>query len=230
MADLVAAPVQVVVGEDDVLLREGIVRLLAETGFEVVGQAGDAEDLLRKALAHRPDVVIADVQMPPGNEDDGLQAALEIRQRRPETGVLVLSNFYEEAYALELIGDSAEGVGYLLKQRVGDLDAFVGAVHRVARGGSALDPEIVGRMLGRRHPDGPLDGLSPRELEVLAAMAEGLSNRGIGEKLCVTDAAIEKHVNRIFHKLELSATPRGHRRVLAVLTYLRGSSDGARIA
>lgn len=230
MGELAAVPVRVVVGEDDVLLREGIVRLLAETGFEVVGQSGDAEDLLRKALAHHPDVVIADVQMPPGNEDDGLQAALEIRQRRPETGVLVLSNFYEEAYALELIGDSAEGVGYLLKQRVGDLDAFVDAVHRVARGGSALDPEIVGRMLGRRTPDGPLDGLSPRELEVLAAMAEGLSNRGIGEKLCVTDAAIEKHVNRIFHKLDLSATPRGHRRVLAVLTYLRGSSDGARIA
>ena len=229
MADLVAAPVQIVVGEDDVLLREGIVRLLTETGFEVVGQAGDAEDLLRKALAHHPDVVIADVQMPPGNDDDGLRAALEIRQRRPETGVLVLSNFYEEAYALELIGDSAEGVGYLLKQRIGDLDAFVGAVHRVARGGSALDPEIVGRMLGRRNPGGPLAELSPRELEVLAAMAEGLSNRGIGEKLFVTDAAIEKHVNRIFHKLELSATPSGHRRVLAVLTYLRGSSDASRI-
>lgn len=230
MADLVAAPVQIVVGEDDLLLREGIVRLLTETGFEVVGQAGDAEDLLRKALAHDPDVVIADVQMPPGNEDDGLQAALEIRRRRPDTGVLVLSNFYEEAYALALIGDSAEGVGYLLKQRIGDLDAFVGAVRRVARGGSALDPEVVGRMLGRRRGTGPLDDLSPREREVLSAMAEGLSNRGIGGKLFVTDAAVEKHVNRIFHKLGLSATPRGHRRVLAVLTYLRGSSDATRIA
>lgn len=230
MVDLVGTPVRIVVGEDDVLLREGIVRLLTETGFEVVGQAGDAKTLLRKALAHGPDVVIADVQMPPSNEDDGLQAALEIRRRLPETGVLVLSNFYEEAYALALIGDSAEGVGYLLKQRVGDVDAFVGAVRRVARGGSALDPEVVGRMLGRRHSAGPLADLSPREREVLAAMAEGMSNRGIAEKLFVTDAAVEKHVNRIFHKLELTATPRGHRRVLAVLTYLRGSSDAARIA
>jgi DNA-binding NarL/FixJ family response regulator len=211
------------------LLREGIVRLLTETGFEVVGQAGDAEDLLRKALAHHPDVVIADVQMPPGNGDDGLQAALEIRRRRPETGVLVLSNYYEEEYALELIGDRAEGVGYLLKQRIGDLDAFVGAVRRVAGGGSALDPEVVGRMLGRRRAPGPLDELSPREREVLAAMAEGMSNRGIAEKLVVTDAAVEKHVNRIFHKLGLSATPSGHRRVLAVLTYLRGSPDTTRI-
>ena len=229
MVDLAGAPAQIVVGEDDVLLREGIVRLLTETGFDVVGQAGDAEDLLRKALAHDPDVVIADVQMPPRNEDDGLRAALEIRRRRPGTGVLVLSNFYEEAYALKLIGDSAEGVGYLLKQRIGDLDAFVGAVRRVARGGSALDPEVVGRMLGRRHAVGPLADLSPREREVLAAMAEGLSNRGIAEKLFVTDAAIEKHVNHIFQKLELGATPRGHRRVLAVLTYLQDASDAARI-
>lgn len=228
--DVVAERVRVVVGDDDVLLREGIVRLLAETGFDVVGQAGDAEDLLRKALAHDPDVVIADVQMPPGNEDDGLRAALELRRRRPGIGVLVLSNFYEEAYALALIGDSAEGAGYLLKQRVGDVDAFVGAVRRVARGGSALDPEVVGRMLGRRRGAGPLADLSPREREVLAAMAEGLSNRGIAEKLFVTDAAVEKHVNRIFHKLDLTATPSGHRRVLAVLTYLRGSSAEARIA
>jgi DNA-binding NarL/FixJ family response regulator len=221
----VSTPVRVVVGEDDLLLREGIVRLLTESGFEVVAQAGDAEDLLRKALAHRPDVVLADVQMPPGHGDDGLRAALEIRRRRPETGVLVVSNFYEEEYALDLIGDRAEGVGYLLKQRIGDLDAFVGAVHRVASGGSALDPEVVARMLGRRRAPGPLDDLSPREREVLAAMAEGKSNRGIAETLVVSDAAIEKHVNRIFHKLGLSATASEHRRVLAVLTYLRGSGD-----
>jgi DNA-binding NarL/FixJ family response regulator len=219
----VTAPVRVVVAEDDVLMREGIVRLLGEAGFEVVGQAGDADSLLRKALAHRPDVVVADVQMPPGRGDDGLRAALELRRQRPETGVLVLSQFYEEHYALELIGDRPEGVGYLLKERVGDVDAFTDAVARVAGGGSALDPEVVGRMLGRRRSHGPLDRLSPREREVLAAMAEGKSNQGIAEALVVTEAAVEKHVTGIFHKLELGQTPTEHRRVLAVLTYLRGS-------
>src|SRR3954462_9309169 len=142
-------------------MREGIVRLLAEGGFEVVAQAGDAEDLLRKALAHRPDVVIADVQMPPGREDDGLRAALELRRQRPETGVLVLSQYYQDQYPLDLIGERAEGVGYLLKERVGDVDAFLQSVARVATGGSALDPEVVGRMLGRRRPGGALDKLSP---------------------------------------------------------------------
>ena len=219
----VSAPVTVVVAEDDVLMREGIVRLLGEAGFEVVAQAGDADSLLRKALAHRPDVVVADVQMPPGLGDDGLRAALELRRQRPETGVLVLSQFYEEQYALELIGDRPEGVGYLLKERVGDVDAFTDAVGRVASGGSALDPEVVGRMLGRRRADGPLDRLSPRERDVLAAMAEGKSNQGIAEALVVTEAAVEKHVTGIFHKLELGQTPTEHRRVLAVLTYLRDS-------
>ena len=218
-----SAPVRVVVAEDDVLMREGIVRLLVEAGFEVVAQAGDADALLRKALAHKPDVVVADVQMPPGGGDDGLRAALELRRQRPETGVLVLSQFYEEQYALELIGDRPEGVGYLLKERVGDVDAFTDAVSRVAAGGSALDPEVVGRMLGRRRADGPLDRLSPRERDVLAAMAEGKSNQGIAQALVVTEAAVEKHVTGIFHKLDLGQTPTEHRRVLAVLTYLRGA-------
>src|SRR3954451_23438127 len=160
-------------------MREGIASLLAEAGLDVVARAGDADDLLRKALAHHPDVVITDVQMPPGRGDDGLRAALELRRQRPETGVLVLSHYYEEEYALELIGERPEGVGYLLKERVGDLDAFVDAVGRVAAGGSALDPEVVGRMLGRRRQDRPIASLTPREREVLGAMAEGMSNNGI---------------------------------------------------
>ena len=216
---------RVVIGEDDVLLREGIARLLVDAGLDVVAQAGDAEDLLRKGLAHRPDVAIVDIQMPPHHQDDGLRAALELRRRHSDTGILILSQFYEEDYAIELIGDRPEGVGYLLKERVGDVDAFVDAVERVAAGGSALDPEVVGRMLGRRRGDGPLEGLSARERDVLAAMAEGKSNRGIAEELVVTDAAVEKHITHIFHKLGLGPTPTEHRRVLAVLTYLRGSSS-----
>ena len=222
---LVSTPVSVVVGEDDVLMREGIVRLLTEAGFEVVAQAGDADDVLRKGLAHRPDVVVADVQMPPDRTDDGLRAALELRRRRPETAVLVLSQFYEEHYALNLIGDRAEGVGYLLKERVGDVDAFVDAVARVAAGGSALDPVVVGRMLGRRPSADPVAQLSARERDVLGAMAEGKSNRGIAEELVVSEAAVEKHVTRIFHKLGIGPTQTEHRRVLAVLTYLRSSSN-----
>jgi DNA-binding NarL/FixJ family response regulator len=217
------APVRIVLGEDDVLLREGIARILAEANFEVVAQAGDAEDFLRKALAHRPDVAVVDIQMPPGHADDGLRAALELRVRLPGTGVLVLSQFYDEQYALDLIADSAEGVGYLLKERVGDVEAFTDAVARVAAGGSALDPEIVGRMRGRRRHDGPLGGLSPRERDVLAQIAEGKSNRGIAQTLVVTNAAVEKHVTSIFHKLGLQTSPTGHRRVLAALAYLRAS-------
>jgi DNA-binding NarL/FixJ family response regulator len=213
----------VVIGEDDVLLREGISRLLAEAGIEVAAQAGDADAFLRKALAHRPDVAVVDVQMPPDHGDDGLRAALELRRRRPETGVLVLSQFYEEQYAVDLIGDSAEGVGYLLKERVGDVDAFTDAVRRVAAGGSALDPEVVGRMLGRRRADGPLEQLSPRDRDVLALMAEGKSNRGIAEALFVTPAAVEKHVTSIFEKLGLKPERTEHRRVLAALTYLRST-------
>jgi DNA-binding NarL/FixJ family response regulator len=213
----------VVIGEDDVLLREGIARLLTEAGLEVVAQAGDAEDLLRKGLAHRPAVVVADINMPPGHGDDGLRAAVELRRRRPETNVLVLSQFYDERYALELIGDRAEGVGYLLKHRVGAVETFIDAVTRVAAGGTALDPEVVGRMLGRRQRDRPLDRLSPREREVVAAMAEGKSNRGIAEALVVSPATVEKHLRSIFDKLELDPVPTEHRRVLAVLAYLRDS-------
>ena len=218
-------PLRVVIGEDDVLLREGIARLLTEAGFEVAAQAGDARDLLRKALAHRPDVAVVDVQMPPGGVDDGLRAAIELRRQHPGIGVLVLSQVYEEHYALELIGDRAEGAGYLLKERVGDLEEFIDAVTRVAAGGSALDPEVVARMLGRRRDEGPVDRLTPRERDVLASMAEGKSNQGIAEALVVTEAAIEKHVTSIFQKLGLGPMPTEHRRVHAVLTYLRDSAS-----
>ncbi|HEY4278522.1 MAG TPA: response regulator transcription factor [Conexibacter sp.] len=214
-------PARVVIAEDDVLMREGISRLLAEAGFEVVAQAGDAEAFLRKALAHRPDVAVVDIQMPPGHGDDGLRAAIELRKRLPRTGVLVLSHYYDERYALDLIGDSAEGVGYLLKERVGDVEAFTDAVGRVAMGGSALDPEVVGRMLGRRRRAGPLDNLTPREREVLANLAEGKSNHGIAEQLVISNAAVEKHVTSIFQKLGLETSPTQHRRVLAALKYLR---------
>ena len=203
-------------------MREGIARLLTEAGFEVVAQAGDAESFLRKALAHHPDVAVVDVRMPPGRSDDGLRAALELRRQRPDTGVLVLSQYYDERYAVDLIGDRAEGVGYLLKERVGDVDVFTDAVARVAVGGSALDTEIVARMLGRRRPQDPLEELTPRERDVLAAMAEGKSNQGIADTLVVTEAAVEKHVTSIFHKLDLAPAAGEHRRVLAVLRYLQG--------
>ena len=216
---------RVVIGEDDVLLREGVARLLAEAGFDVVAQAGDAQDLLRKGLAHHPDVLIADVNMPPSHGDDGLRAAVELRRQRPEVGVLVLSQYCEESYAADLIGDRAEGVGYLLKERVGDVASFIDAVMRVASGGSALDPEVVARMLGRRRRDQPVDRLSARELDVLAAMAEGKSNQGIAQALLISQAAVEKHVTSIFHKLELDPGQTEHRRVLAVLAYLRDSAQ-----
>jgi DNA-binding NarL/FixJ family response regulator len=216
-------PVRVVLGEDDVLLREGIARLLEEAGFEIAAQAGDADAFLRRALAHRADIAIVDVKMPPERTDDGLRAAVELRRRLPETGVLVLSQYCEERLALDLIGDRPDGVGYLLKERVGDVDAFIESVKRVASGGSVLDPEVVAHMLGRRTPEGPLEALTPREREVLAAMAEGKSNQGIAEALYVTPPAVEKHVTNIFQKLGLGPTPNEHRRVQAVLTYLRSS-------
>jgi DNA-binding NarL/FixJ family response regulator len=216
-------PLRVVIGEDQVLLREGLVRLLDSEGFEVVAQAGDAPDLLRKAKAHHPDVVIVDVQMPPDRTDDGLRAAVELRQADEDIGVLVLSQFLEERYALDLVGDSAEGVGYLLKDRVSDVAAFVDAVRRVAAGGSALDPEVVARMVGRRRSHSPIDDLTPREREVLELMAQGKSNHGIADALVVTVAAVEKHVTSIFSKLNLAAEPTEHRRVLAVLATLQQS-------
>jgi len=209
-----------VIAEDSVLLREGLARLLAEAGIEVVAQAGDAEDLMRKTRAHKPDVVITDIRMPPAQSDEGLRAAHEIRTELPGTGVLVLSQYVEEGYAMELLGENAEGVGYLLKDRVADVDRFLDAVRRVADGGSALDPEVVSHMLGRRRREDPLAELTPREREVLGLMAEGRTNSAIAEQLVVTDRAVEKHVTNIFAKLDLTATSDDHRRVLAVLAYL----------
>ena len=215
------APRRVVIGEDDILLREGIARVLAVAGFEVVARAGDADDLLRKGLAHRPDLLVADINMPPGHGDDGLVAALEVRRQRPETSVLVLSQYYEERYAAELLADGADGVGYLLKERVGKVEEFAEAATRVAEGGSAVDPEVVARMLGRRKDKSTIAELSPRELEVMAAMAEGKSNRGIAEALVLSVPAVEKHITRILGKLGIDHVDTEHRRVHAVLTYLR---------
>jgi DNA-binding NarL/FixJ family response regulator len=212
---------RVVVADDSVLLREGVVRLLEENGFEVVAQAGDAEDLIRKVRAHKPDVAVVDIRMPPTNTDDGLRAALEIRAELPDTGVLVLSQYVEEGYALDLVSESAGGVGYLLKDRVADVDRFVESVRRVADGGSALDPEVVSQLVGRARRDDPLEQLTPREREVLELMAEGRSNNAIADKMTVTERAVEKHVTSIFGKLGLPPAPEDHRRVLAVLAFLR---------
>jgi DNA-binding NarL/FixJ family response regulator len=212
---------RVVVADDSVLMREGIVRLLEEAGHEVVAQAGDAEDLTRKVRAHKPDVAVIDIRMPPTNTDDGLRAALELRSELPDTGVLVLSQYVEEGYAVDLLSEGGEGVGYLLKDRVAEVRLFTDAVVRVAEGGSALDPEVVSHMLQRKRSEDPLDELTPREREVLGLMAEGRSNRAVAEQLVVTERAIEKHVTSIFGKLRLPASPEDHRRVLAVLAYLR---------
>ena len=211
---------RVVLADDSVLLRAGVARLLEDAGMEIAGQAGDAEDLLRKVGAHKPDVAVIDVRMPPSHTDEGLRAALDIRANHPHTGVLVLSQYIETRYAMELLSDSAEGVGYLLKDRVADMDHFADAVRRVGEGGSALDPEVVSQLLGRRRADDPLEELTAREQEVLALMAEGRSNHAIAEQLVVTERAVEKHVTSIFGKLRLAPAPEDHRRVLAVLAYL----------
>jgi len=213
---------RIVIADDSVLLRAGLARLLEDAGFDVVGQAADAEDLLRKVRAHRPDVAVTDIRMPPTQTDEGLRAAQQIRTEMPEVGVMVLSQFIDEGYALELLQGSAEGIGYLLKDRVADIDAFVDALRRVGGRGSVLDPEVVSQLLGRRRGDDPLDRLTPREREVLGQMAQGRSNGAIARDLVVTERAIEKHVTSIFSKLGLSAADDGHRRVLAVLTYLKG--------
>jgi DNA-binding NarL/FixJ family response regulator len=213
-------PLRIVVGEDHALMREGIVHVLEEGGFDVVATAADADELLRKARAHRPDVVVTDIRMPPTLTDDGLRAAQAIRAELPEIGVLVLSQFLEARYALDLVGERAQGVGYLLKDRVGDVDTFVDAVRRVASGGSALDPDVVQSMIGRLRIDDPIDELTGREREVLALMAEGRSNKGIAEQLVVTVAAVERHVTSIFGKLGMRPATEDHRRVLAVLGYL----------
>ncbi|HTZ23280.1 MAG TPA: response regulator transcription factor [Streptosporangiaceae bacterium] len=211
---------RVIVGEDQSFVREGIVRVLDDGDFEVVGTAADARDLIRLADAYRPNVVVADIQMPPEHSDDGLRAALAIRVAHPGVGVLVLSQFLEDEYAFALVADGAQGVGYLLKEKVGDLRMFTDAVRRVAEGGSVLDPDVVARLVGRKRTAGPLDSLTRREGEVLALIAEGRSNAGIAQELVVTVAAIERHVTSIFDKLGLHTSPETHRRVLAVLTYL----------
>ncbi len=212
---------RVVIAEDSVLLREGIARLLEESGFEVAGQAGDGEDLLRKVGAHKPDVAVVDVRMPPTHTDEGLRAAHRIRAEHPDTAVLVLSQYVDEAYALDLLSDSTESTGYLLKDRIADIETFTDAVQRVANGGSALDPEVVALLLGRRRREDPLAVLSPREREVLGLMAEGRSNSAMAEALGVSERAVEKHVTSIFSKLDLPPAVADHRRVLAVLTFLR---------
>jgi DNA-binding NarL/FixJ family response regulator len=215
------AALRVVVGEDDVLLQEGIVGILIAAGFDVVARAGDADDMLRKILAFRPDIAIVDVRMPPRREDDGLVVAIQVRRRLPGTGVLVLSQFCEPSFVTDLIDDHAAGVGYLLKERVGDVPSFVDAVRRVAAGGSALDPEVIALMLGHRSLTDAPHLLTPRERQVLAAMAEGNSNLGISETLHLSQASVEKHVTAIFRKLDLPVADTDHRRVLAVLSYLQ---------
>ena len=212
---------RVVLAEDSVLLREGVARLLEDQGFEIVGQTGTADDLMLKVRSYSPNVVIVDIRMPPTHTDEGLRAAQEIRETYPEIGVLVLSQYVEPTYAMELLAESAEGVGYLLKDRVSDVGEFAAAVRRVGEGGSALDPAIVSQLVGRRRRDDPIDQLTPREGEVLEHMAQGRSNQGIADQLVVTERAVEKHVTSIFGKLRLPPAAEDHRRVLAVLTYLR---------
>jgi DNA-binding NarL/FixJ family response regulator len=212
---------RVVVADDVLLTREGIVRLLRDAGIEVVAEAEDAQGLLHQVRLAHPDVALVDIRMPPTHTDEGLVAAQTIRAEHSRVGVLVLSQYVEPAYAMELLGENAEGVGYLLKDRVSDVDEFAAAVRRVAEGGSALDPAVVSQLVGRRRRDDPLEELTPREREVLELMAEGRSNQAIAERLVITLRAVEKHVTSIFGKLRLPATSEDHRRVLAVLTYLR---------
>jgi DNA-binding NarL/FixJ family response regulator len=213
--------VRVVIGEDSLLLREGIARLLESSGLEVVALAGDFDTLVAAVEETRPDVAVVDIRMPPTHTDEGLRAARQIRAARPETGVLVLSQYLDEDYVFALLGDGAQGLGYLLKNRITDGDAFVDAVKRVAAGDAALDPEVVAHLLGRRPAGGPLDELNERERTVLGEMAEGRSNQAIASRMFLSDRAVERHVTAIFAKLKLAATPDSHRRVLAVLTYLR---------
>ena len=212
---------RVAIAEDSVLLREGIARLLDDAGFEVVAQCGDAEDLLLKVASYELDVVIVDIRLPPTHSDEGLKAALQIRASNPSIGVLVLSQYVELGLAMELLAESAEGAGYMLKDRISDVDEFVGAVRRVASGGSAVDPIIVTTLLNRQRPDDPLGQLTPREREVLELMATGSSNQGIADRLVITLRAVEKYVSTIFGKLGLPSSGSDSRRVLAVLLFLR---------
>jgi DNA-binding NarL/FixJ family response regulator len=215
---------RVVIAEDSVLLREGLVRLLADAAIETVATVGDGPGLLGIVEEHEPDLAIVDVRMPPSFTDEGLRAALAVRERRPGTPILVLSQYVEERYATDLIGGGAEGVGYLLKERVSDVAEFIDAVRRIAAGGTVIDPEVIGQLLGRRRADDPLEALTPREREVLGLMAQGRANGAIAEGLVVTEGAVEKHISNIFAKLGLQPAQGGHRRVMAVLAYL-GRAD-----
>ena len=212
---------RVVVADDQALMREGVARLLEDAGHEVVGRAADGDDLARKVRAHKPDVAIVDIRMPPTHVDEGLKAAVAIRAELPGTGVVVLSQYVEERYATRLLADGGDGLGYLLKDRIQEVDRFIEAVERVADGGSALDPEVVARMVGRRRSGDPLESLTKREREVLQLMAEGLSNRAISQRMVVTERAVERHVTNIFSKLRLNTSGEDHRRVMAVLAYLK---------
>jgi DNA-binding NarL/FixJ family response regulator len=213
--------VRVAIAEDSVLLREGVARLLDDAGFEIVAKCDNANDLMLKVRSYDLDVVIVDIRMPPTHTDEGLEAALQIREQHPDVGVLVLSQYVELGLAMKLLSDSAESVGYLLKDRISDVDDFVGAVRRVANGGSAVDPKIVSTLISRQRDDDPLAALTPREREVLELMATGSSNQGIADKLVITLRAVEKYVSSIFGKLGLPSTGSESRRVLAVLTFLR---------
>lgn len=215
-----ASPLRVVLAEDSVLLREGLIRLLSDAGFDVVDACGEAETFLRAVHRHRPDLVIVDVRMPPTFTDEGVRAALVVREQYPDTAVLVLSQYVEENYATELVAGRSHGVGYLLKDRVADVGDFVEALRRVASGGTALDPEVVGQLLSRARRRDPLGRLTPRETEVLQLMAEGRTNTAIAAALVITEGAVEKHVSSIFAKLDLTPTDHDHRRVLAVLRWL----------
>ena len=217
------APIRTVVADDSVLLRDGVVRLLSDSGFDVVAAVGDAQALLDAATEHDPDLCIVDVRMPPTHTDEGLRAAIEIKRRTPNVAVLVLSQYVEERYASELLTGDVSGVGYLLKDRVIDVDDFLASLRRVAAGGSAVDTEVISQILGRSRNRAEIDRLTPREREVLTLMAEGLSNAGIAERLVVSAGAVEKHISNVFMKLGLEPEEGAHRRVLAVLTYLRGA-------
>ncbi len=214
---------RVIIAEDSVLLRAGLVRLLSDSGFEVVAATGEAESFLRAVAEHRPDVCVVDIRMPPTHTDEGIRAALVVRAQYPEIGVLVLSQYVEERYAVELIAGNTAGVGYLLKDRVADVTEFIAAVRRVGNSGTALDPEVISQLLVRSRRVNPLAALTPREIDVLALMAQGRSNAGIAAEIVVSEGAVEKHVSSIFGKLGLPLAPPDHRRVLAVLKYLEGS-------
>jgi DNA-binding NarL/FixJ family response regulator len=214
---------RVVICDDSLLFREGLARLLSDRDFEVIAQMENADDLVRRVGGLKPDVVIVDIRMPPTHTDEGLQAAHQISERYPEVGVVVLSQYLEASYALRLLEEGTAGRGYLLKDQVGDLDAFDESIHRVGTGGSVVDPEVVASLVGRRSDSAPLDELTAREREILALMAEGRSNHGIGDRLFLSQRTVESHVRAIFQKLNLAPADDDHRRVLAVLTFLRAA-------